>query len=338
MHTTGKLFIGGVGLATGYWHDPAQTAARFVHHPHTGERLYDTGDLGRYRPDGTIEFLGREDHQVKLRGFRIELGEIEAALTQHPRVHHAIALLHRHGDTQRLVAYVVPTESLQETSSHTSDEDRILSDPLARMAFTLEQHGRPPTARILQPLRFPVEPSTRRASTRFWRVRATAAFMPRGDDDGEIGGWLGASRRCGSTTLRSPSASTRRPAVSIRFGLFLVVKPGAVEGARGRAYVYDPLRIDSPGSATRSWTPDDVATFNSPDRRAAPRLAVFLVGHLPAIRPLYGEWARDACLLEAGYVGQTLTPGRPRSEHRHVCASAAWTKPGFGRARAWRRA
>ncbi|MGA8112048.1 MAG: amino acid adenylation domain-containing protein, partial [Actinocatenispora sp.] len=77
---TGELFIGGVGLADGYWADEEKTTARFVTHPVTGERLYRTGDLGRWRSDGLIEFLGREDGQVKIGGYRIELGEIEAAL------------------------------------------------------------------------------------------------------------------------------------------------------------------------------------------------------------------------------------------------------------------
>ena len=82
----GALFIGGVGLALEYWHDPVRTAESFITHPQTGERLYKTGDLGRRLPDGTIEFLGRQDFQVKINGHRIELGEIEAALTDHPGV------------------------------------------------------------------------------------------------------------------------------------------------------------------------------------------------------------------------------------------------------------
>ncbi|HSK05403.1 MAG TPA: amino acid adenylation domain-containing protein, partial [Kofleriaceae bacterium] len=83
---TGDLYIGGIGLARGYWRDEERTNQSFVRHPRTGERLYRTGDLGRYMEDGNIEFLGREDAQVKINGFRIELGEIEAALRLHPAV------------------------------------------------------------------------------------------------------------------------------------------------------------------------------------------------------------------------------------------------------------
>ncbi|MBE1587055.1 non-ribosomal peptide synthetase [Nonomuraea angiospora] len=80
----GELYIGGSGVAIGYFGDESRTAERFVRHG--GERLYRTGDLGRYRPDGNIEFLGREDSQVKIRGHRIELAEIETALQAHPAV------------------------------------------------------------------------------------------------------------------------------------------------------------------------------------------------------------------------------------------------------------
>ena len=105
---TGELFIGGVGLALGYWKDTAKTEARFLRHPRTGERLYRTGDQGRYLPDGSIEFQGRADFQVKVQGYRIELGEIETVLEKHPAVKAAVVTAHgeRHGD-KRLVAYVV---------------------------------------------------------------------------------------------------------------------------------------------------------------------------------------------------------------------------------------
>ncbi|MCZ4101614.1 amino acid adenylation domain-containing protein [Streptomyces sp. H39-C1] len=107
----GELQIGGVGVAMGYWGDPERTAASFVTDPVTGERWYRTGDLGRYLPDGTIEFLGREDFQVKIGGYRIELGEIEAALLADPQVEAAVAQAWgAPGGPRRLAAYVVPVE------------------------------------------------------------------------------------------------------------------------------------------------------------------------------------------------------------------------------------
>jgi len=109
----GELYIGGVGLARGYWKDPEKTAAQFVTHPHTGERLYRTGDLGRHRPDVEIEFLGREDFQVKIHGFRIELGEVEAPLAAHPDVRRAVIVAKGTVATGRhLVAYVAPVDGV----------------------------------------------------------------------------------------------------------------------------------------------------------------------------------------------------------------------------------
>ncbi|MDI1463732.1 amino acid adenylation domain-containing protein [Catellatospora sp. KI3] len=105
----GQLYIGGVGLALGYLHDGAKTSAAFITHPETGQRLYRTGDLGRFLPSGDIEFLGREDFQVKVQGYRIELGEIEAAFTQHPGIRAAVVVAQGEPrGAKRLVAFVVP--------------------------------------------------------------------------------------------------------------------------------------------------------------------------------------------------------------------------------------
>ncbi|MEG4589523.1 amino acid adenylation domain-containing protein [Microcoleus sp. MOSTC5] len=107
----GELYLGGAGLARGYLNRPELTAERFIPNPfsnESGSRLYKTGDLARYLPDGNIEFLGRIDHQVKIRGFRIELGEIEAVLSQHPDVQESIVINRQDASgNQRLVAYIV---------------------------------------------------------------------------------------------------------------------------------------------------------------------------------------------------------------------------------------
>ncbi|MGP4024131.1 amino acid adenylation domain-containing protein [Actinomadura sp. 3N407] len=111
----GELWIGGAGVAEGYRGDPDTTSAKFVERD--GVRWYRTGDMGRYWPDGTLEFLGRVDHQVKVRGHRIELGEIEAALLAHPKVERAVATTVG-GAARRLAALVVPAGDLDPGDLH----------------------------------------------------------------------------------------------------------------------------------------------------------------------------------------------------------------------------
>ncbi|MBW6409614.1 non-ribosomal peptide synthetase [Clostridium weizhouense] len=89
----GKLYISGMGLSKGYWHDEEKNRGKFIYHPKNGERIYCTGDLGRYLPDGNIEFLGREDSQVKIGGYRIELGEIEATLKENKYIENAVVVV-----------------------------------------------------------------------------------------------------------------------------------------------------------------------------------------------------------------------------------------------------
>ena len=110
----GELHIGGAGLARGYLHRPDLTTERFIDNPFSDDpdaRLYKSGDLACWLPDGTIEYLGRTDHQIKLRGFRIELGEIETRLGQHEAIRESVVILHETETDQHLVAYYTPEDT-----------------------------------------------------------------------------------------------------------------------------------------------------------------------------------------------------------------------------------
>jgi nonribosomal peptide synthetase DhbF len=130
----GEIYIGGVQVARGYVNRPRMTAHRFVRNPFSdqpGAKLYRTGDLGRRLRDGVIEFLGREDSQVKIRGCRIELGEVEAAILHHASVRSAAAMAHRtENGGKQLVAYYVPRDGYRLT-------ERVLR---ARLAQLLPRH------------------------------------------------------------------------------------------------------------------------------------------------------------------------------------------------------
>ncbi len=109
----GELYLGGACLAREYLHRPDLTSERFVAHPidfTPGARLYKTGDIARYLPDGNLEFLGRLDEQVKVRGYRIELGEIESVLAMHPAVQESAVVISEQAGEKRIVAYLVPRE------------------------------------------------------------------------------------------------------------------------------------------------------------------------------------------------------------------------------------
>jgi amino acid adenylation domain-containing protein/non-ribosomal peptide synthase protein (TIGR01720 family) len=151
----GELYLGGAGLARGYWGRPDTTAQMFIPNPfsatESGSRLYRTGDLARYRADGQIEFVGRTDHQVKIRGFRVELGEIEAVLRTYPAVDEAVVTTRQdaRGD-KRIVAYVVVKTKCKPMASELRHhlKDRLPEYMTPSSFVLLDQLPRTPSGKL----------------------------------------------------------------------------------------------------------------------------------------------------------------------------------------------
>ncbi|GII96965.1 non-ribosomal peptide synthetase [Sinosporangium siamense] len=159
----GELFIGGDGVARGYLRRPGLTAQRFVPDPYgpAGARLYRTGDRVRWRGDGTLEFLGRADNQIKIRGHRVELGEIESRLLEHSGVRQA-AVVHRDG---RLIAYVVPrgaippVDDLKRHLAGTLPTAMVPSAYVVLSGFPLNPNGKLDRAALPGPAPAAAEPA-----------------------------------------------------------------------------------------------------------------------------------------------------------------------------------
>ncbi len=149
----GEIHIGGAGVARGYLNRPELTAQRFVADPFVASndaRMYRSGDLGRYLPDGTVEFIGRNDFQAKIRGFRIELGEIEVRLAQHPALLEAVVIVRDDGADKRLVGYYIqapnsPAVDANELRRHllATLPEYMLPAAFVRLdAFPLDANGK----------------------------------------------------------------------------------------------------------------------------------------------------------------------------------------------------
>ena len=157
----GELYIGGAGLARGYWNDPEMTQEKFLANPHDGgRRMYRTGDEVRWRSDGNLEFLGRIDRQIKIRGFRVELGEIESVLAGNPHVKHSVVVFDKDlAGHARLVAYASLLDasygasepaSLTDEHSTRHDEAAWIAELRSYLAKTLPEYMVPSIIMLLR--------------------------------------------------------------------------------------------------------------------------------------------------------------------------------------------
>jgi amino acid adenylation domain-containing protein len=157
---TGSLYLAGTGLAQGYLNLPERTAQAFIPDPFVpGELMYRTGDLGFYRPDGSLRFIGRSDNQVKIRGMRVELGEIEAVLLQHMKVKEAVVIVdEEEPGIQRLLAYVVPlqiendiSEELRQLAKEMLPDYMVPSFVMLLDRMPLNANGKVDRSQLIKP-------------------------------------------------------------------------------------------------------------------------------------------------------------------------------------------
>ncbi|MEM6364627.1 MAG: AMP-binding protein, partial [Planctomycetota bacterium] len=302
----GQLYIGGEGLAHGYWNDQELTAEKFVPNSmsqkHSG-RLYKTGDWGRLRQhcsktsedaEWSIEFLGREDQQVKVNGYRIEAGEIEAVLNSHPAIEHAV--VSAVGSPPELIGYVVPKRGnlndrgnpltsltrkaeLVGLVQQESDDSVVLLSPAERSAGFRRQSHRQFIDDELQ-------------SNSLAKLLSVLQAEPHSESS--------------LPKYRYPSAGSLYPVY-----LVLNLKANRVAGINGGWYRYDAKRH---GLVPVIAASDCKATdFHGVNKTVFEQcsFAAYLIADMRAIEPVYGARARDFCLLEAGYIGQLLMEAAP---------------------------
>ncbi|MEM7384039.1 MAG: amino acid adenylation domain-containing protein, partial [Verrucomicrobiota bacterium] len=288
----GELYIGGIGVAQGYWNQPALSAERFLPDPFSkfSHTLYRTGDWGRLRSNVTgeplIEFLGREDLQVKINGYRIELGEIEAALQNHPNVEQAAVTAF--GDPPELAAFVVPAAG--GTNLEAKAE---LAPPPGFDAETIVDL-----------------PSGTKASLDFQRQsyrRFSEDTIPL-ELLAKLLGVLAAHPvpNAPFPKFRYPSAGSLYPVSAI-----IGVRSNRVDGCDTGWFRYDPHQHQL-GSLTSNLSPDDSEPFPvNASVHEASAFVILLIADLARIEPTYGDRAREFCQIEAGYIGQLLMETAP---------------------------
>ncbi len=284
----GDIYIGGIGLAKGYWKDEEKTDAAFKIHPTTGERIYRTGDLGRYLPDGNIEFLGREDMQVKVQGYRIELGEIETAIKNSNLVEDVVVSVNGQQSARSLAAYYTAVDVF---AGH-NQSDELISDPVERAQFKLEQHGIRQFSENVPPI--PLEKNGELAILHDGELigefneiacdfnifsKFMACFSQVSTDRGEIPKYY------------YPSAGSLNP-----IQVYMVFGDDALVDVDGGFYYYRPSDHSIISVSRNKKIEHDLIDV------PVSKIKLYLIANMDAIEPLYGALSKDLCTVESGYM------------------------------------
>lgn len=300
-YVTGDIYIGGIGLAREYWNNEEKTNQAFIEHPIKKCRLYKTGDLGRFTPDGTIEFLGREDHQVKIGGFRIEMGEIESVLNKHELVNRAVVVKKKdHTGNEKLECLIVPTHLVESQSGHHAG---MIMDKNERKKFKLSQQGIRRSALGKTNIDLNLSQNgyyqnyvMRASSRRFLNTSIDLALL------GEFLSSVSILEHNGSLRRRYASAGSSYPVQ-----VYLCQHKNRINGLENNAlYYYNPLLHSLNKISDRFPIMTDYHENENKEIYNEESFSVFLIANKNAIEPLYGKRALEFCLIEAGLMTQIM--------------------------------
>ncbi|WP_113675579.1 non-ribosomal peptide synthetase [Vallitalea guaymasensis] len=296
---TGKIYIGGIGLAKGYVNDEIRTSERFIIHPNTHERIYDTGDLGRYISDGSIEFQGREDNQVKVQGFRIELEEIENTIKKHPMVKNIVVKAEGEVfEDKKLVAYVVP-----EYGNETSNEVMI-TDKGERLDFKLQEKAirkdLDNTCIDIADLAYQPEQNI------YMRRRSYRKFESDIINYKDFCHLLNHLSQITLENLTFPKYLYGSSGGLYPVQVYLYIKDKTIENIPMGYYYYNPQR-KSLVLLSREIMDSSIYVTKNQSIYNNSAFSIFLVAQMEAIEPMYGrEHGGRFCLMEAGAISQLL--------------------------------
>lgn len=303
----GELYIGGSGVAKGYWNDSVKTQERFVVNPKSGETLYRTGDRARLLPNGELEFLGRLDSQVKIQGYRVELGEIESALLQCPAIDQCAVAVHQDAQgNNKLVAYVVPKELIKNQLEQDLNIPRGTRRKQLKLKFSqlaIRTKGLAPTSVPL------IASSSSAANEKIYAYLDGAAPLAVNIEQSDrhlsfkkISACLEVFKQ--TIHKERPLPKYAYPSAGSLYPVQVYVELLAdVEALKAGSYYYNPAKHHLSPIASATNFPRRLDPIDS----ELQQVLIHLVAERNAIDPIYPQLALNFCQLEAGYMFQALS-------------------------------
>ena len=318
----GELYIGGIGVARGYWKEEQRTNESFIKNPHNGELLYRTGDIGRYLPDGNIEFLGREDEQVKVQGYRIELGDIDAAMVRHPIVTESVTVAAGTTNNKRLVNFVV----LNMREEPTPDPLKTIVDPVEISIFKLNRPGLRPLSEGIPIYNLPAprhDMLSGDSLAQQWHCTALAGNASITTMSiNTLSELLACAAQYSATGASLPKYFYPSTGSLNAVQLYVSLEADTVEELEAGCYYYDPAthqlaRLSDNRPVFESSGSYESSISNEPSMSCA--LGLHLVLETQAIEPLYGIRAENLGIVESGYLAALLmATAAARQIHLHT--------------------